>query len=172
MAHIPVPANCPHKLTKTAVPWLGGGATSGASELRAGVTSAAVRFRYCMLVAAAAAPPEGGRHGGRLLQLRVITLGGRTGCEFSTAVQMPPTQVASKRTIALRRIAAGGAPLMQPEFLFLLALLAEAPAAGQRPHSRSSGLLSRPLHALAHAGHRPHVARPLCDSRLWRGIGR
>ena len=24
-----VPANCPHKLTKTAEPWLGGGAASG-----------------------------------------------------------------------------------------------------------------------------------------------
>jgi hypothetical protein len=57
--------NCPHKLTKTAEPWLGGGAASGGSELRAGVTSAAVRSWYCMLVAAAAAPPgEAGTVGG------------------------------------------------------------------------------------------------------------
>src|ERR1043165_10194992 len=31
----------------------------------------------CMLVAAAAAPPRGGRHGGRLLQLRVSALAGQ-----------------------------------------------------------------------------------------------
>src|ERR1700740_2856222 len=37
-------SNCPHKLTKPAEPWLGGGAASGGSELHARVTSAAVRF--------------------------------------------------------------------------------------------------------------------------------
>ena len=57
----------------------------GGSELHAGVTSAAVRFRHCMLVAAAAAPPECGRHGGRLLQLRVITLGGHCKLSFHLA---------------------------------------------------------------------------------------
>ena len=67
--------NYPHKLTKTAEPWLGGGAALGGSELHARVTSAAVRFRHCVLVAAAAAPLQGGRHGRRLLQLRVIALG-------------------------------------------------------------------------------------------------
>jgi len=49
--------NCPHKLTKTAEPWLGGGAALSGSELHAGVTSAALRSRRCALVAAAAAPP-------------------------------------------------------------------------------------------------------------------
>ena len=59
------PANCPHKLTKTAEPWLGGGAALGGSELHAGVTSAAVGSRRCALVAAAAAPPgEAGVVGG------------------------------------------------------------------------------------------------------------
>jgi hypothetical protein len=61
----PEPPNCPHKLTKTAEPWLGGGAAWGGSELHAAVTSAAVRSRHCMLVAAAAAPPgEAGAEGG------------------------------------------------------------------------------------------------------------
>src|ERR1043165_2972685 len=69
------PANYPHKLTKTAEPWLGGGAALSGSELHAGVTSAALRSSRCALVAAAAAPPEGGRHGGRSLQLRVSALG-------------------------------------------------------------------------------------------------
>ena len=71
------PPNCPHKLTKTAEPWLGGGAALGGSELHARVTSAAVRSCHFVLVAAAAAPLLGGRHGGRLLQLRVIALGAR-----------------------------------------------------------------------------------------------
>ena len=71
--------NCPHKLTKTAEPWLGGEAALGGSELHGRVTSAAVRSRHCMLVAAAAAPLSGSRHGRRLLQLRVIALGGRIG---------------------------------------------------------------------------------------------
>src|ERR1043165_9307184 len=71
------PANYPHKLTKTAEPWLGGGAALSGSELHAGVTSAALRSSRCALVAAAAAPPEGGRHGGRSLQLRVIALARR-----------------------------------------------------------------------------------------------
>ena len=48
--------NYPHKLTKTAEPWLGGGAASGGSELLASVTSAAVRSCQFVLVAAAAAP--------------------------------------------------------------------------------------------------------------------
>ena len=57
--------NYPHKLTKTAEPWLGGGAALGGSELHAGVTSAAVRSRHCVLVAAAAVPPgEAGVVGG------------------------------------------------------------------------------------------------------------
>ena len=69
--------NCPHKLTKAAEPWLGGGAASGGSELHARVTSAAVRSCHFVLVAAAAAPLSCGRHGGRLLQLRVSALGGQ-----------------------------------------------------------------------------------------------
>ena len=63
------PSNCPHKLTKTAEPWRGGGAALGGSELHARGTSAAVRSRHCMLVAAAAAPPVGGRHGGGFCSL-------------------------------------------------------------------------------------------------------
>src|ERR1043166_9838792 len=57
---------------------------------------------------------------------------------------MPWAPVACRRSIVLRRTAAGGAPFMQPEFLFLLASLAEAPAGGRRPHSRSSGLAAPP----------------------------
>src|ERR1051326_1224970 len=70
------PANCPHKLTKTAEPWLGGGAAFG--RLRT------ARGRH---VGCSSLPPShvsrgsrraagGGRRGGRLLQLRVSTLGG------------------------------------------------------------------------------------------------
>ena len=121
-----------------------------------------------MFVAAAAAPPEGGRHGGRFLQLRVITLGGRTDCESSTAVHMPWTPVACRRVIALRRTAAGGAPFMHLQLQFLLVPLAEAPAGGRRPRQRSSGLLLRPLLAFARAEHLPHVACSLSNSRLWR----
>src|ERR1051325_4331132 len=79
LSHLPVEfraPNCPHKLTKTAEPWLGGGAALSGSELHAAVTSAAVRSRRGALVAAAAAPSVGGRHGRRSLQLRVIALGG------------------------------------------------------------------------------------------------
>ena len=42
-------SNYPHKLTKSAEPWLGGGAASGGSELLARVTSAAVRSCYCVV---------------------------------------------------------------------------------------------------------------------------
>jgi len=48
--------NDPHKLTKAAERWLGGGAASGRLQLHAGVTSAAVRSSRFALVAAAAAP--------------------------------------------------------------------------------------------------------------------
>ena len=48
--------NYPHKLTKTAEPWLGGGAALGGSELHARGTSAAVRSCHFVLVAAAAVP--------------------------------------------------------------------------------------------------------------------
>src|ERR1051326_6498023 len=67
--------NCPHKRTKTAEPWLGGGAAVGGSELHARGTPSAVRSRHCGLVAAGAGPLPEGRGGGGLLQLRVITLG-------------------------------------------------------------------------------------------------
>jgi hypothetical protein len=94
-----VPANCPHKLTKTAEPWLGGEAALGGFELHAGVTSAAVRSRHCMLVAAAAAPPKGGRHGGRCLQLRVITLGGEClqSCQGIAELSLLPRFPASSQ---------------------------------------------------------------------------
>src|ERR1051325_7601359 len=70
------PPNCPHKLTKTAEPWLGGGAAFG--RLRT------ARPRH---VGCCSPPPlrvsrgsrraaSGGRHGRRFLQLRVITLCG------------------------------------------------------------------------------------------------
>ena len=72
---VEMPPNYPHKLTKTAEPWLGGGAALGGSELHARVTSAAVRSATPLLVAAAAAPLPGGRRGRRLLQLRVSALG-------------------------------------------------------------------------------------------------
>ena len=49
----------------------------GGSELHASVTSAAVRSFHFVLVAAAAAPLPGGRHGRRLLQLRVSALAGQ-----------------------------------------------------------------------------------------------
>src|ERR1044071_3021684 len=66
--------NCPHKLTKTAEPWLGGGAPLGRLQLPARVTSAADRSCHFVLVAAAVVPLSRGRRGGRFLQLRVITL--------------------------------------------------------------------------------------------------
>ena len=44
-----MPPNYPHKLTKTAEPWLGGGAALGGSELHARVTSAAVRSCHCVV---------------------------------------------------------------------------------------------------------------------------
>jgi hypothetical protein len=74
-----VPPNYPHKLTKTAEPWLGGGAAF--RRLR----TARPRHVGCssllplpVLVAAVGAPLQGSRHGGRLLQLRVNTLAGPT----------------------------------------------------------------------------------------------
>src|ERR1051325_9581163 len=71
------PPNCPHKLTKTADPWLGGGPPCGRRQ--------PPRPRH---VGCSSLPPlrvsrgsrraaSGGRHGRRFLQLRVITLGGR-----------------------------------------------------------------------------------------------
>jgi hypothetical protein len=103
------PANCPHKLTKTAEPWLGGGAALSGSELHAAVTSAAVRSRYCMLVAAAAAPSVGDRHGRRSLQLRVSSLGGYAWtCQINSApvaVLAPsarPPLTPSARTMSVR----------------------------------------------------------------------
>jgi hypothetical protein len=72
-----VAPNCPHKLTKTAEPWLGGEPPLGGSNC----TPASRRLQFApataFLVAAAAAPLPGGRHGGRLLQLRVSTLARR-----------------------------------------------------------------------------------------------
>jgi len=70
------PANCPHKLTKAAEPWLGGGAAFGQLQLHARVTPAADRSCRCALVVAAAVPLSGRGHGWRPLQLRVITLAG------------------------------------------------------------------------------------------------
>src|ERR1043165_4195226 len=107
--------NCPHKLAKAAEPWLGGGAPLRGPALRAARQSAAVRSRRGALVAAAAAPSVGSRHGRRSLQLRVSTLGGRTYLQSSTTVHMPPTQVVSRRTIALCGTAAGGAAFSQME---------------------------------------------------------
>ena len=63
------PANYPHKLAKTAEPWLGGGAAFGRLELHARVTSAAVRSCRCALVAAAAAPLSGAGTGGGFCSL-------------------------------------------------------------------------------------------------------
>ena len=48
--------NYPHKLTKAAEPWLGGGAAFGRLQLHARVTSAAVRSCHFVLVAAAVVP--------------------------------------------------------------------------------------------------------------------
>jgi hypothetical protein len=50
------PSNYPHKLTKAAEPWLGGGAAFGRLQLHARVTPAAVRSCHFVLVAAAAVP--------------------------------------------------------------------------------------------------------------------
>ena len=68
-------ANYPHKLTKTAEPWLGGGAASGGSNCTPASRRLPVRSCHCVLVAAAAALLFWGRHGERLLQLRVSALG-------------------------------------------------------------------------------------------------
>src|ERR1051325_4851617 len=77
--------NCPHKLTKAAERWLGGGAAFGRLQLHARVTSAADRSCRCALVAAAVVPLSGCRHGRRPLQLRVISLGSRERqcCHFA-----------------------------------------------------------------------------------------
>jgi hypothetical protein len=69
-----VAPNYPHKLTKTAEPWLGGGAASGGSELRARVTSAAVRSCHCMFSRGSRRAAFRGRRARRFLQLRVSTL--------------------------------------------------------------------------------------------------
>src|SRR4029079_6295601 len=50
------PSNYPHKLTKAAEPWLGGGAAFGRLQLHARVTSAAVRSCHFVLVAAGVGP--------------------------------------------------------------------------------------------------------------------
>ena len=63
------PANYPHKLTKAADLWLGGGAAFGRGQLHARVTPAAVRSRHCVLVAAAAVPLPGAGAGGGFCSL-------------------------------------------------------------------------------------------------------
>src|ERR1051325_5943607 len=83
--------NCPHKLTKTAEPWVGGGAALGGSNCTPASRRLPVRSCHCVLVAAGAAPLSSGRRGGRLLQLRVITLGRRAHpcCYFARAGTNP-----------------------------------------------------------------------------------
>ena len=68
--------NYPHKLTNAAEPWLGGGAALGGSNCTPASRRLPVRSGHCVLVAAAAAPLPGGRHGRRPLQLRVSALAG------------------------------------------------------------------------------------------------
>ena len=68
--------NCPHKLTKAAEPWLGGGAAFGRLQLHARVTSAASSLLPLRVGRGSRRAPNWGRRGRRLLQLRVITLGG------------------------------------------------------------------------------------------------
>jgi hypothetical protein len=61
--------NYPHKLTKTADPLARRRSRLGRLELHARVTSAAVRSRRCVLVAAAAAPLSGAGTGGGFCSL-------------------------------------------------------------------------------------------------------
>jgi hypothetical protein len=51
--------NCPHKLTKAAEPWLGGGAAFGRLQLHAASRRLPVRSCRFALVAAAAVPLTG-----------------------------------------------------------------------------------------------------------------
>src|SRR4029079_3051527 len=50
------PSNYPHKLTKAAEPWLGGGAAFGRLHLHPRISSVAVRSCHFVLVAAAVVP--------------------------------------------------------------------------------------------------------------------
>src|ERR1051325_11362169 len=70
------PANYPHKLPKTADPLARRRAASGGSNCTRASRRLPVRSCHCVLVAAAAAPLPGGRHGRRLLPLRESALGG------------------------------------------------------------------------------------------------
>src|ERR1051325_11113767 len=72
---MPMAAYLPSQANKPAEPWLGGGAASGGSELHARVTSAASSLLPQRVSRGSRRAASRGRHGWRLLQLRVITLG-------------------------------------------------------------------------------------------------
>src|ERR1044071_8083933 len=69
------PPNCPHKLTKTAEPWLGGGAAFGRLRTARGRHVGCSSLLLLHVSGGSRRAARGGRHGGRFLQLRVTTLG-------------------------------------------------------------------------------------------------
>ena len=70
-----MPPNSPHKLTKTAEPWLGGEPPRAARTARPRHVGCSSLLPLRISRGSRRAAP-GGRRGGRLLQLRVSTLGG------------------------------------------------------------------------------------------------
>jgi hypothetical protein len=67
-------ANCPHKLTKTAEPWLGGGAAFGRLRTARGRHVGCSSLPPLHVSRGSRRAAQGGRNGRRLLQLRVSTL--------------------------------------------------------------------------------------------------
>src|SRR4029079_16307962 len=97
----------PPQAEKPPLPCAWAASRLGRLELRARVTSAAVRSCHCVLVAAAAAPLPGGRPGGRVLSLRVSTLGSREHecCHFApSSSRCSVVQVISRNPGALRTV--------------------------------------------------------------------
>jgi len=78
--------NDPHKLTKAAERWLGGGAASGRLRTARGRHVGCFWLRPLRVRRRSRRAARGGRHGGRLLQLRVIALGGQ---EPILMIQLP-----------------------------------------------------------------------------------
>ena len=83
MAHSQKPPNCPHKLTKTAEPWLGGEPPRAARTAR-GRHAGCSSLLPLHVSRGSRRAAQGGRHGGRFLQLRVSLLAGRAGTPKTT----------------------------------------------------------------------------------------
>jgi hypothetical protein len=74
------PANSPHKLTKTAEPWLGGGAAFGRLRTARGRHVGCTSLPPLRISRGSRRAARGGRRGGRFLQLRVSTLARLRDC--------------------------------------------------------------------------------------------